>query len=107
MRGKDMLAIVDILTDDEGERCIKLYREVKTNSRNGAAMRLFAHRCADEIIKSILDRINRKTGQDNDPVFVAYMIEFAIMLALEDDAAPAESPAAAFNGRRPGEIVNV
>ena len=38
----------------------------------------FADKAAEQIIKPVIDRINEKTGQENDPKYLAYLIEYAI-----------------------------
>jgi hypothetical protein len=67
------VAISDFFTAAELSRALDLYEECK---REG--MR-FNQRCADQIIKPVLDRINETTGQENDPSYLAYALEYAIM----------------------------
>jgi hypothetical protein len=53
----------DFLTPDE----IRRAREVQT-----------AKRICDEIIKPQMHRINEALGQDNDPLYLAYSVEYVI-----------------------------
>lgn len=36
----------------------------------------FAKTCADELIGPIIERINVRLGQENDPLFLAYLCEY-------------------------------
>jgi hypothetical protein len=60
----------DFLTDAEIKKAIKLYRIA-----NGS----FHQRCMDEIIKPVITRINKALGQENDPRWLAYAVEFFCM----------------------------
>jgi hypothetical protein len=60
--------ITDFLTKDEIDRAIRLYNE--------AAPGTFARRCDEEIIAPVIDRINRKLGQENDSRYLAYAVEY-------------------------------
>lgn len=57
------VTIKDILTD----RQIKLAMMLKT-----------ARAIHDEIIKPNIETINRRLGQENDPMYLAYAVEYAI-----------------------------
>ena len=60
----------NFLTDAEIKKAIKLYRIA-----NGS----FHQRCMDEIIKPVITRINKALGQENDPRWLAYAVEFFCM----------------------------
>ena len=60
-----------ILTQKEMKEALKLY-DTAENHR-------FAERCAAEIIGPVIDRINKDSGQENDPRYLAYCIEYAIL----------------------------
>lgn len=62
----------DFLTDAEIKKAIKLYRIA-----NGS----FHQRCMDEIIKPVITRINKALGQENDPGYLAYAVEYLCMKA--------------------------
>jgi hypothetical protein len=64
-------AIGQILTPAEYKKAADLYRKCAVGSFNRA--------CADEIIKPALARINRVTGQENDPSYLAYAVEYALI----------------------------
>jgi hypothetical protein len=66
-----MVAVADFLTPEEIERAIKLYRAVDRPQ-------YFAGRCRDEIIAPVIDRINEDLGQENDPSYLAYAVEYAL-----------------------------
>lgn len=63
--------ISDFLTGDEISQAIKLYKE--------SAPGTFATNCAERIISPNLTRINSSLGQENDPKYLAYAVEAAIM----------------------------
>jgi hypothetical protein len=76
------IAIEELLTDAECKRVWKLYHECDGGT--------FARRCADEILSPIMQRINAVTRQKNDPLFVAYALEYA--LAMETKKPPPSFP---------------
>jgi hypothetical protein len=59
--------ITDFLTQEEIVRAMRLY--------NKASPGTFASRCAEEIIAPVIDRINQKLGQENDPRYLGYAVE--------------------------------
>ena len=65
------IPIGSILTNDEMKEALELYDKSETHQ--------FAERCAAEIIRPVIDRINKNSGQENDPKYLAYCIEYAIM----------------------------
>ena len=56
----------EFLTVEEVDKAVKLY----TYHRPA-----FHNRCRDEVIKPVIDRINRDLGQENDPDYLVYAIE--------------------------------
>lgn len=68
------VTIETILTKAELNKAIKLYRSLSETERHK-----FAERCATEIIRPVIDRINKKLKQENDPRYLAYCIEYALM----------------------------
>lgn len=58
----------DFLTDSEIRRAMELKQ---------------ARAICEEIIKPALARINRALGQENDPIYIAYAVEYALLLARE------------------------
>jgi hypothetical protein len=46
----------------------------------------FAQRVCDKIIKPNMQRINRALGQENDPMYLAYCVEYVLGLALHSKA---------------------
>lgn len=65
------LTLVQILTKEEMKEALALYGKCENH--------LFAERCAAEIIRPVIERINKSTGQENDPKYLAYCVEYAFM----------------------------
>jgi len=65
------VGISDFLTVEEVVRAIKLYRDARAGT--------FAELCAEKIITPILPRINKKLGQENHPLYLAYMVEYVFI----------------------------
>jgi len=72
---KKTLTIGSILTQKEMKEALKLHKKAETHN--------FAERCAAEIIRPVIDRINKYTGQENDPLYLAYCVEYAILKSGE------------------------
>lgn len=70
------ITIADFLTDAEIKKAALMYEGGTFDSG-----RTFADRCAAEIIEPVIGRINAKLGQENDPRFLAYCVEYAMMQA--------------------------
>jgi hypothetical protein len=65
------ISVGEILNPKEMKEALKLYAKSETGQ--------FAERCAAEIIRPVIERINKSTGQKNDPKYLAYCVEYAIM----------------------------
>lgn len=65
---KKMVRVTDFLTDRE----IRLARELKD-----------ARKICELIIKPSINRINKKLGQQNDPMFLSYLVEYVIGLTKD------------------------
>jgi hypothetical protein len=65
------VSIAEFLKNDEVKRAARLYADCERGE--------FAKRCADEIIAPVLPRINETLGQENDPKYLAYMVEYTFM----------------------------
>lgn len=61
-----MVRITDFLT----EREIVLAQKLKD-----------ARKICEQIVKPSINRINQKLGQENDPMYISYMIEYVISIA--------------------------
>ena len=68
---KKKVAISDFLTPEEVLKAIKIYLASKAGT--------FAVKCAEEIIMPVLPRINTRLGQENHPLFLAYMVEYVFI----------------------------
>lgn len=62
------VTLKDFLTDRE----IRLAQELKE-----------ARKICEQIIKPSINRINKSLGQKNDPMYLAYMIEYIISLSKD------------------------
>jgi hypothetical protein len=60
------ITLKDFLTDREIRRAAQLKDAKKIH---------------DEIIRPSIARINRALGQENDPMYLAYMVEYAVSVA--------------------------
>lgn len=66
MTSKKTVLITDFLTERQIQRALKL-RTAKP--------------ICEEIIKPNIDNINRLLGQENDPMYLAYVVEYVISLS--------------------------
>lgn len=66
-----MVRVGDFLTKEEILAAIDLYKKAEPGT--------FAKSCEERIIKPNLTRINSSLGQENDPRYLAYTVEAAIM----------------------------
>lgn len=72
------VAIGQFLTEDEINKAIVLYGELEELGHP----ELFARRCCQLIIEPNIDRIDKALGQENLPLFLAYMVEYAVLTAI-------------------------
>ena len=63
------ITIYDFLTPAQIRKALALYND-KT------AKQPFAKRCCEAVIAPNLETINTKLGQENDPMYLAYMVEY-------------------------------
>lgn len=63
-------AITDLFTEDEIKRASELYETSKPGTFNKAV--------TEQVVRPVIDRINAKTGQENDPRYIGYMIEHVL-----------------------------
>jgi len=76
------VAIQDFLTQGEIERAIDLYAKCAADDNSAP----FSILCEREIIEPAIDRINKTLGQENDPKYLAYCVEYTMMKLLEKDS---------------------
>lgn len=75
------ITLSDLLTPAQLEEALTLYRTVPTH--------LFAHRCMDAIFTPLtMARINRRTEQENDPLFLSYALLHIFMQTPTRDEDP-------------------
>lgn len=67
--------IGNFLTGEQIREAIALY--------TAHAGRGFAQMCADKIIEPNIEAINRKLGQENDPKYLAYAVEYVMMQTIK------------------------
>lgn len=73
-RSVKLVTIGEFLTEQQLQRAIELFEAY----REKAPLHGFAQQLATEVIEPSLEDINRKLGQENDPMFLAYMVEYAL-----------------------------
>lgn len=67
----------DFLTDKEIALAMQMWRGKWLEDG-----KTYAQRVADKIIKPNMARINKALGQENDPMYLAYMVEYVLGMAL-------------------------
>jgi hypothetical protein len=73
-----MASLSEVFNDKQLSLLLNLYHEHKSDGR-------FAHMAKYQVIDPAIDTINRLTGQPNDPMYLAYLVEFTFR-ALEKAA---------------------
>lgn len=63
--GRRRVALADFLTDAQINQALAIWRKSITPAK----------RIADEVMAPNMNEINAKMGQENDPLFLAYMCE--------------------------------
>jgi len=63
------ISIDQFLTENQIEKAHEIYRVCKRDMRSPA------NRICQEIIEPSIHTINFKLGQDNDPMYLSYMVE--------------------------------
>jgi hypothetical protein len=74
-----IIKIEDFLSPAQVMDCILLYKKLGQSGELHSAI-------LDHIITPNIANINKKLGQENDPRYLAYAIEFALMKAETRDA---------------------
>lgn len=62
------MTLPEFLTEAQIEAALKLYKETPTEKLNKALR--------EQILEPNMEEINRKLGQENDPAYLAYAIEY-------------------------------
>ena len=65
---------MDVLITD----FLTLEEIAKAKALHKAAPRMFARRCAAEIIRPVIDRIDKALGQKNSALYLAYCVEWVL-----------------------------
>ena len=65
-----MKTVGDLFNEHELERTVELWRGDRD---------VFRSRVQAEVIEPAMPRINAETGQENDPAFLAYVLEYALL----------------------------
>jgi len=66
-----MVTMSELLSEADIKALLSLY-----NRHKGTG--LFARLCKQQIIEPNIERINRATGQENDTMFLAYLLEHTL-----------------------------
>ena len=66
------VTIAKILTKDELKQALFLYKKLRNTGK-------FAKTLRDDIIRPNIERINKNIGQENDPLYLAYAVEWVFM----------------------------
>ena len=69
------ITLPDFLTEEQIKEAMKLYEKAKPGT--------FASQCAKKIIEPNLEVINKKLGQDNDPKFLGYAVEYVFNMSRQ------------------------
>jgi hypothetical protein len=63
-------ALGQLFSDDALNQAIRIWRDDRDN---------FHNRVLKEVVEPAMANINKVTGQENDPRFIAYALEYAFM----------------------------
>jgi hypothetical protein len=74
--------IQELLTLEEIEKAADLYAKCAADDQSPP----FSVLCARDIIEPVIDRINQALGQENDPKYLAYCVEYVMTKLFEHDA---------------------
>ena len=72
--------LTDFLTDAEVMLAAQMWRGKWLEDG-----KTFAQRVADKLIIPNMDRINKALGQENDPMYLAYCVEYVLGKALNHE----------------------
>lgn len=73
------VAITDFLTEAEIKLAVAMHAEL---SKKGQA-HYFANKFCEDVTKPNIARINAALGQENDPKYLAYMVEYVVSRAAK------------------------
>ena len=68
------ITITEFLTEAEVKRAVELYKQVRTG---------YARLLCEEVIRPNLARINATLGQENNPLYLAYAVEYVITQVVQ------------------------
>lgn len=72
------IVISDFLTQAQISESLRLFEEMEKEK----SIHKYAQKLADEVMTPALPVINQKLGQENDPLYLAYCVEYAILTYL-------------------------
>jgi hypothetical protein len=78
------MSLDKFLTEDEINQAIQLYQISPVGT--------FAKKCRELIIQPNIDRINAAIGQENDPLYLAYAVEYVMMVASNGNTKRDDDP---------------
>jgi len=70
------ITLPDFLTEAQIKRCVLLWKQYNKEKKS---LNSYARTICHEIIQPNIKEINRKLGQKNDPMYLAYAIEYVMM----------------------------
>ena len=76
------MSLNDFLTKREIQSAMALYATAEPGT--------FATLCEEQIIRPVIERIDKRLGQANDPRFLAYAVEYVMMMATSNKGDRAE-----------------
>lgn len=68
------ITLGQFLTDDEIHQCIELYGKLKGTGQVATTI-------DEKVVRPNIQRINQALGQENDPRYLAYVVEYVMMEA--------------------------
>jgi len=98
------MRLTELLTADQIEQARQILAEVDTAT--DSSMGKTVERVQAEVIDPAIDEINLKTGQKNDPRYMAYLVCFAISQALANAAPQMQNVQFAHQGIQ-GDLSNL
>lgn len=65
------MKVTDFLTNEQLKQCADTYKKASPGT--------FAKTICKEVIKPNMQIINEKLGQENDPLYLSYVVEYELM----------------------------
>jgi hypothetical protein len=72
------ITLPDFLLPAEIAKAVNLYKRYRMTGDPSNQHRSYADIVAEEIIRPVIARINETLGQENDPMYMAYCVEYVL-----------------------------